>query len=892
MKRLLLCSFYFPPIGGAGTQRPTQFARRFETMGISCTVLTGTGVRRSRWTPEDRTFLDILPPTLDIVRARGPEPPPPSQGRKRLERRLLLEPRWSRWWTDAAEAAVAAVQDTLRVDAIYTIMSPFESARLSFALSRRLKVPWIADLGDPWALDEMAVYPTGIHRALAVRQMRRYLGTAAGIVMSTPEAAAELVREFPEMRDKPIMAIPNGYDANDFAGPRPPRNDDHFRIVHTGYLHTELGLRQRRRRAARRILGGQVSGVEILTRSHVYLLKALEELARVEPEMAEGVDLVLAGLLSDDDRAVSAGSRFVQLPGYLSHGESVALLRTADLLFLPMQKLAPGRRSTTVPGKTYEYVASGTPILAAVPEGDARDILVSAGTAAVCEPDDVDAMVNVLRSWIGHPPRLELNRDAIECFEYGRLATQAAEFAKDVVERSRVHSGATRRLRAPIRVLIISYHFPPIGGAGTQRTLKLVRYLDRSRFEPIVVTGCGATEGRWTPTDETLRSEIPADIRVLRVPGPEPRTTRGWERAHRWLGVATPWSRWWRNGVMQATENVDYDIILASSSPYETAGLAAALSDRAGVPWIAALRDPWALDEMAIYPTGLHRRIEIARMRRQLRTASSVVLTTDEAAKRFCEFLSAAGRAQLVVAVPNGYDAADLPAESPASPDGKLRIVHTGYFHTKLGLRQRRRRLSKLLGGQTSGVDLLTRSHVYLYEAIERLLEQDPSLGNRLEVHLAGVLDETDVGVTQRTGLTTFHGYLPHSESIRLMRSADLLFLPMQNLPQGTRSTTIPGKTFEYLAVGRPILAAVPEGDARDILIRTGHTVCDPDDVDGLVAAIRAALRRHEEGHDCFEPRWDLVREFERREIARRFGEVIQAVSSGSAPRIDVGSRP
>ena len=110
------------------------------------------------------------------------------------------------------------------------------------------------------------------------------------------------------------------------------------------------------------------------------------------------------------------------------------------------------------------------------------------------------------------------------------------------------------------------------------------------------------------------------------------------------------------------------------------------------------------------------------------------------------------------------------------------------------------------------------------------------------------------------------------------MRSADLLFLPMQNLPPGRRSSTVPGKTYEYLATGRPILAAVPPGDTSDILQAVGHTVCGPDDIDGIAAAIAAAIARSDAGVASPELNWDVVRTFERRVIARQLAALLRTV--------------
>ena len=96
--------------------------------------------------------------------------------------------------------------------------------------------------------------------------MRRGLGTAAAIVMNTKEAAKAVLLEFPELANRPIVAIPNGYDAADFADPEPGLDPDVFRIAHTGSFHTTAGLR-RRTMVARRTLGGSIGNVDFLTRS-------------------------------------------------------------------------------------------------------------------------------------------------------------------------------------------------------------------------------------------------------------------------------------------------------------------------------------------------------------------------------------------------------------------------------------------------------------------------------------------------------------------------------------------------------------------------------------------------------------------------------------------------
>jgi glycosyltransferase involved in cell wall biosynthesis len=892
--RVLVLAYYFPPIGGAGAQRPAKFVRFLPEHGHQPVVITGPGDSVRRWTPPDSTLASDLDDSAEVLRVSGPEPGGRVGFAARLNRWLGFTSAWGRWWIDGVVRNGRTAED---IDLIYAWMSPYESAEAAARLSSELGKPWVADLGDPWALDEMMVYPTGLHRRRECRRMRRLLGTAAAVIVSTPEAVQQIRDAFPELRSKPIVAIPNGFDADDFERDAPTRSDEAFRIVHTGYLHTELGRQQHRMARLHRLLRGGSDGVDILTRSHVYLLAAIEKLLQRRPDLRPKLEVHFAGIFSEADREVARQFDFVHLYGYLPHGESIDLLRSADLLFIPMQNLSLARRSSTVPGKTYEYVASGRPVLAAVPPGDARDILERYADASVCAPDDVESMSQIVERLVDVPrpgPRLDApSEDFVRRFEYRPLTARVARIFDRVVtlqELARPHSLAVsesvvreRRVAPGRTVTHIAYFFPPIGGAGAQRSLKFVRYLPLFGFASRVITGSGESGGRWTPADETLAGEVGAATEVHRVPGPEPAAARGWKnRFERWLARPAAWSKWWREGVVRVGEGVtSTDVLLASMSPYETAEAAAELACRVERPWVAGLRDPWALDEMMVFPTGLHRRQELRRMRRVLSSAAAIVVTSPETVAQlraaFPELT-----AKPVVSIPNGYDASDFAGPAPARDDDVFRIVHTGYLHTELGRQQRRTaQLHRILGGESHGVDILTRSHVFLIQAVERLLEERPELRSRVEIHLAGVLSPADREVAAHSAVVRLHGYVPHTESITLLRSADLLFLPMQNLPPGRRSSTVPGKTYEYIASGRPILAAVPEGDARDILeaVRTAR-FCRPGDSSEIARSISAEIDRWLSGGVPPEPAPDVLARFERRYLTSELAAFLEAVAA------------
>jgi hypothetical protein len=144
--------------------------------------------------------------------------------------------------------------------------------------------------------------------------------------------------------------------------------------------------------------------------------------------------------------------------------------------------------------------------------------------------------------------------------------------------------------------------------------------------------------------------------------------------------------------------------------------------------------------------------------------------------------------------------------------------------------------------------------------AVERLLAARPELRSVVEVHLVGRLTESDRRAIASDAVHA-RGYLPHSECLDVVRSADLLFLPMHNLAPGHRARIVPGKTYEYLASGRPILAAVPDGDARDLLARSGASAMKKDPrlrLRGPFLEVRPSVTRVFRG-SAAQPRLSLV---------------------------------
>jgi len=432
MPRVLLLARYFPPIGGAGVHRTVGSVRHLPAHGYEPVVVTGPGQPRGRWDELDPELLARVPAAAEVHRVEGSEPPGPTGFAARLERVRPGTHRWVRWWID--EATDLGRRVGADADVVVASCAPYETAWAGARLADALGKPWVADLEDPWALDEMRLYPSAAHRALDLRKMRRALASASAIVMAAPEAAARVRQAMPELADRVVTGIPIGFEPDDFSFPAAPRDDGVFRIVHTGSLHTDLGMRLRGTRGRRRVLGGAFPGVDILTRSHVFLLDAIAQVLAADPSLRGRVELHLAGALTEGDRTVAERHDFVHTPGLLSHRETVAMMRSADLLFLPMHDLPVGTRAGLIPYKTFEYLGAERPILAAVPDGDVRDMLAPLDQVSLVRPADVDGMAAALRDRIdrGSAP---LAREGIDSLERRRCVAQIATVLDEVLAR-------------------------------------------------------------------------------------------------------------------------------------------------------------------------------------------------------------------------------------------------------------------------------------------------------------------------------------------------------------------------------------------------------------------------------------------------------------------------
>lgn len=442
MKNVLLVAYCFPPAAGPAVQRSAKFAKYLPEFGYRPVVLTAAEeeIEGAIHAVRDPTLLEDLEET-SIVRCRGYERWIVNLPRKlRLSAitSFLLRPDKNILaWVPCAQQVAERIASRQRIEAIYTSIGPFSSVLLGARLKKRLGVPWVVDYRDPWTDDGMGVWPSRLHYRLECFQERRALERADAVVVVTPGMREMMLRRYPHLASR-LHLIPNGFDRADFAGTRPDPPKDLFRISYTGAC-VDYDFRPEVVRVGGIVaawlahFGYRNGHYDMSTYSPLYLLRAVRELLNRQPERAKGLEICFAGLFGERNRSLVRElglQSVVREVGYLPHPQSVDLLFRSDLLFLALPSPANGGRSYHYSGKIFEYMASGRPILGAVPPGDARDLIEQARAGWCVDPHDTGRFADLLGALMDRKLRgcltIEPDRAQIDPFDRraltGRLA--------------------------------------------------------------------------------------------------------------------------------------------------------------------------------------------------------------------------------------------------------------------------------------------------------------------------------------------------------------------------------------------------------------------------------------------------------------------------------------
>lgn len=390
------------------------------------------------------------------------------------------------------------------------------------------------------------------------------------------------------------------------------------------------------------------------------------------------------------------------------------------------------------------------------------------------------------------------------------------------------------------KVLIITYYWPPAGGAGVQRWLKLCKYLVQLDIQPIVLT-VDPQFATYPQIDYSLSADVADKIIVhhsksfelysvyKKVSSNKEVPFGGFantgkvsfkEKILRFVRgnffVPDPRRGWNKYALKEAKTLIDQyniDTVITTSPPHSTQLIGLKLKRMLNIRWIVDLRDPWTdiYYYKQLYPTRLVTNINKKLERKILTNADEVITVSDDLKRLFAE--KTKEQASKISVIPNGFDTSDFQHID--------KTVNKDFFYISY---------------------VGTISEDYNSKAFITALKNVPDeIITRIRIRFVGKVNPKTLNDFENAGLGNYlelHDYVPHHKAIEFMISSRMLLLIIPDVKNNEGILT--GKLFEYLACGRPIVFIGPvNGDAARIIHETGSgIVCGYTDDKKITAAI------------------------------------------------------
>jgi glycosyltransferase involved in cell wall biosynthesis len=430
------------------------------------------------------------------------------------------------------------------------------------------------------------------------------------------------------------------------------------------------------------------------------------------------------------------------------------------------------------------------------------------------------------------------------------------------------------------KVLVISFDFPPRRTSAVYRMTGLTRSLPQFGWQPTVLT-VRLAGGDQEPK---LLEKLPSEMRVvrtryLRVGGWEnstasvirglgglrsaPANTRQpqFDRYLRHLGQlirstiyfpddTVGWVPFGLAKAIKLHRDQPFDMIYTTSPPRSAPVIGLLLKVFYGVPWVCEFMDPW------YPPQGRIRRKSEDRLQALLvHKADRVVVMIKEHGEEFRRLFNVPAKKLAVVR--NGFFEEDFASGEVTQKD----CLPPGYFHLS--------HFGTIYPDNTGS----------FFPALAELVRECPELRECLRVNIVGYPPESVLRYAREgelKGIMQIHGFVQdRAEVFQMMRSSHCLLL-FWGRPDFSR-LAVAGKTYDYLRVGRPILAVTHEGGVKELVqeARAGWAV-PPDNIAAIKKVLEAALRNHQDSGSPGLARPEFVAQFRWDRLAEKLARVFQ----------------
>jgi len=293
-------------------------------------------------------------------------------------------------------------------DAIVVFMMPYSPGLAGVLLKRQTGLPLILNLNDSLTCSDMnPSFPSRLHYTLARKLEDLYVQTADAVVYVSQRNMERVRERQPAAHRDKFHLIRRGAQPP----PSPQRKpDSSFHIVYTGgtsgwYQFLEethpLSVPKRLYQGWKQLGRHPLVPMDYRTHGPIFVGQAVKRVLDANPCWQGRVHVDVYGSKYPDAVVQAVLGRFglhdiVYLHGRVPHDEALQRMAAADLLFMALPNRKDGSPGGRISAKTYEYLMTDRPILAALPPGENRDYLRDKPGVYLTAPDGVEAMAKVI----------------------------------------------------------------------------------------------------------------------------------------------------------------------------------------------------------------------------------------------------------------------------------------------------------------------------------------------------------------------------------------------------------------------------------------------------------------------------------------------------------------
>lgn len=413
------------------------------------------------------------------------------------------------------------------------------------------------------------------------------------------------------------------------------------------------------------------------------------------------------------------------------------------------------------------------------------------------------------------------------------------------------------------KVLIVANAFPPIGGAGVQRSVKFVKHLRKFGYEPVVLT---RTADKIEVFDETLMKDIPDGVKVIRTKAYDPRGLSGiLKLPGKAVGkLMIPdsdrmWAEKSKRAAVEIIKKEKIEYIYTTSAPYSAHLLGLYVkTNLSNIKWVADFRDEWTNNPYIL--DNPHNKIRSAIEKdmesKVLNTADALITNTPVMRENFVKTHNLKGENFFVI--PNGYDEEDFAGyEKVPVHNERFTMVYTGALYGR-------------------------RKPDTFFAALQQLIEENKIDGKKVVVKLFGNYHkdklQTQIDSYNLTGKVEIVGYVSHDVCIKEQMQSDVLVL-IEGTGRGAEAFYT-GKIFEYMNTGKPVLALLPENGVAADLVRESNIgiVAHTDNVEQIKRNLLQYYSEWENGTLKFVPNQSVIERYERKKLTEKLAEVFDGL--------------